>query len=391
MSIIYENLRHSTIAQLETANSELRLGHALKSNFIYKQVLKKDILALFHEPNHAYGWAIREDDHNSFNNALVLLSDYYIQSQDTSYWNRAKNPLLRHPDYSTLNINAHIRIDIVSILRDISHNIHVNNTLKRLYNYLTLDNLENFIKGLIHYTISRLAVVIRDEETALIHQNKAKDFLPASEEPYLNLLNFQHLGTIYYMLNNERRSYYEKSIQIYQETGHHARLLDNGHDFTYNGYNLGWIYAELGLYTDAENYFKQAMVEAESTQNMFKVAHCEYGLGYVYERLADYDKSIEYLTNALMYFCDKSYLLSAACLNLLASTLLALNHIDKAIERLDYAMTNLVKVDNPVQLHHVYRQYSKAFKLKKNWGQALHYVFKTYQMRIKYNMPLFPY
>lgn len=392
MPLIVENLRESTIRQLQTANEALRLGNHLKASFIYKKVLKKDILALFHEPQHPYGWSISRDDSISFNHALVLLSDYFLQIQDATHWDRAKNTLIGHPDYNNLHINDRIHIDITSIQRIVSHNVlDLQNTLKRLFNYLTLDNIDDLLKGLIHFTISRLAVVIRDEELAFTHQNKATHFLSANEEPYFNLLMLEQLATIHYMLNNNRRSYYEKAIQIYHKAEHRARLLDNGHDFTYNGYNLGWVYAELELYEDAESHFQRAIVEAESTQNAPKVAQCEYGLGYVYSCLENYDKSTEYLTNALMYFCDKSYNYTAACLNLLASTLLSQGHIDRAIKRLDFAVANLAKIDRPVQLHHVYRQYSKAYYMNKNWIKALQYVFKTYELRLKYKMPLFPY
>ncbi len=98
MRLIVDNLRQSTIRQLKTANEALRLGNYLKASFIYKQVLKKDILALFHEPQHPYGWSISRDDRNSFNHALVLLSDYFLQIQDATHWDRASNTLIGHPD-----------------------------------------------------------------------------------------------------------------------------------------------------------------------------------------------------------------------------------------------------------------------------------------------------
>lgn len=391
MSIIVNNLRQLTIAQLETANKDLRLGRNLKSTYNYKQVLKKDILALFHDPKHDYGWSIVADNTISFNNALLLLSDYFSQTTESYYWNRAVNILVKHPEFSTLDINDRVHIDIISIHRNILHQINIEKTLKQLQDYLTLPKINKFTLGLIHHTISRLAVLIRNEELALVHCNAAKHLISFEDEPYYHLLNHEQLGTIYYMLNNDRQYYYEKGIQIYHETEHQARMLDNGHDFTYAGYNLGWAYVELDLYEEATYHFKRAMLEADSTQNAVMVAKCEYGLGYVYSCLKDYDKSIEYLTNALMYFCDKSYVYSAACLNLLASTLLSLGHIDNAIQRLDYAIDNLLKVDNPVQLHHVYRQYSKAYRMNSNWIRALQYVVKTYQIRIKYKMPLFPY
>ncbi|GAB5492429.1 MAG: hypothetical protein Phog2KO_26440 [Phototrophicaceae bacterium] len=391
MSIIFYKLRQSTIKQLENANSALRAGHNLKATHLYEQVLKKDLLKLFYDSDKDYGWTIDLDSEVSFHHAVILLSDYFSQTKSPAHWFRISAILIRHPDYQSLNINDRIRIDLINIQRNMARNIKVNETLERLLNYLSFDTLEPLIEGLIHYTIAIIGVVIRDEKMAFLHQRKANKLISADEEPYYYLMNYEHHATIYYMLNNNRRLYYEKAIQIYTETEEQARLLDMGHDFTYNGYNLGWIYAELELFEEAIHHFRRTITEAESTHNAIMVAKCEYGLGHVYSCLKDYDRSIEYLEDALFYFVDESYLYNAACLNLFAGSLLAMGNIEQAIIRLNYATDNLAKVDNPVQLHHVYRHYSIAYFMKKDFIKATKYFIKTYRLRLQYKMPLLPY
>lgn len=391
MSIIRQMQREKIIKQLEIANAELRLGRSLKASHLYKQVLKKNVLKIFYDADDAYGWEIRPSSAVSFNRAVVLLSDYFSQSTPSGEWFRISSVLINHPAYQSLEINARIQIDLVTIEQNISRQINLTQTIDRISKYLEYPNITNVIEGFIHHVISRLAVLIRDEELAFVHQAQAEKLVSLEQESYYHLLVHQQLGTIYYMLNNDRQHYYEKAIQIYSETEEQARMLDMGHDFTYNGYNLGWIYAELEQFEEAIEQFTRTIMEAESTHNEIMVAKCEYGLGHVYSCLEDYDKSIEYLEDALLYFFDESYLYTAACLNLFAGSLLAIGNIDQAIIRLNYASDNLAKADNPVQLHHVYRHYSIAYFMKRYFLRAFWYFIKTYCLRIRYKMSLLPY
>jgi tetratricopeptide (TPR) repeat protein len=391
MTSVLHGMRSGVIQQLELAREEYRCGRTLQATERYNRVLKKDMLALFHEPSAAHGWHLCAEDRISLDHVVWLLSGYYFHTRKTSQWNRLLGVLRAIPDYELIPLSERVEMESIYTIRNLARSVRLPEIVSAYQRYLQAEKLSDLARGLAYHVLSQAALVIRDEDATLGHLASSESYIKPELHAVYYLENIIQRATIYYLNNRGRRAYFERAIVIYQEAETLARELDSGHDFTYSQYSLGWIYAELDQLELALETFSRGLQEAQSTDAAFKVAQYHYGLGYVHSQLGDHRQAIDALHEALYFFAGESYLYSATCLNLLATSLLAVGDIEGALERLTFAHSNLLKTENPIHLHHVYRQFALIYGRKRDLYHFLYYVFKTYQIKIRLRKPLFPF
>lgn len=391
MSATLEMLRTKTYQQVFFANNLIRQAKVYRAELIMQSVLRKNLLALFADPSDSHGWPIGDCTIPTIDCLLLNLIEYHYQSDSWKQWQQYFLVINHHSYYDRLPIINRIFLEAAYDYSQLKHNVSLSQVIQRQLKYSEVQKLPPHIRTFLHLVVGYAAMELRDEVFALSQITQGKQISTYVNEPFYAILLDDLEASIYYMLNQHRMEHYHRAIKLFNELELNIREINEGYDFLHVAYTLGWIYAELGKYDEAFFHLQRGRLEAINTNKVFRLAQYNYGLGFVYYSVADYGMALSSLYAALEHFVDKSYVLSAACLNLIASVFIKLGNNDKALERLHYAQINLQKGDNPIQLHHVYRQFTNLYARTGDWLKAAEYFAKLYWIRIKYNVPLLPY
>jgi tetratricopeptide (TPR) repeat protein len=369
----------------------MRTGQAEQARLDYYHALKKDLNGFYQHPNAPYTWYLGETVNPSVDKVALSIIEYYFQNLDWLEWNPLCQVVLSHPAYNTLSLDTRVRLEAVHAYSSLLHSTSLEKYTRQLESLLAAPNLKPVTVIICHYVLMRLYLLQRLEDKVHKHLQQALNLCQANNQTFFQSFILEAMGTVYYYLNQHRRNYYVKAIEKYHEAEVFVRAHNNGLDYTHNPYNSGWVYAELREYDRALSEFQRGFAELKNPDTLYIGAQYRYGIGYVYLSIEQYDEALDYLLKAINFFWDRSYVNTAACLNLVADIYRRNTNITKAIDYLESAASNLQRADHPVQLHHVYRQFSKIYFSQKNFLKAIQYFLRVYRLRFQYKMPLLPY
>ena len=376
---------------IQTAQAVIRTGKVQQARLDYQQALNKDLIGFYHHPNAPHQWYLGDEQNPSLDAVALGVIEYYFQNLNWLEWNPLCNAILAHPHCRQLPLDTQVRLEAVRAFSSLLHSISLEKYTKHLEGLLQANRLDIVTRIICHYVLTRLYNLQRIEPMALQHVQHALQLCQDSGQTYFQSFMMEAVGTVYYYLNQKRRSYYEKAIELYREAEAFTRAHNDGIDYAHNQYNLGWVYAELGEFDQSLQEFERGIAEIPNPDTAYIGAQYRYGMGYVFLSTQRYDEALDYLTQSINFFWDRSYVNTAACLNLVADIYRQQQDYSRAIDYLESAASNLKRADHPVQLHHVYRQFSAIYFSQKNFWQAFLYVMRVYRLRFRYRMPLYPY
>jgi tetratricopeptide (TPR) repeat protein len=367
----------------------MRTGKVEQSRPIYEQALNKDLLGFYQHSQAEHLWHLGTPDMPSLDSVALSIVEYYFQNLDWLQWNPLCRVVLDHPGYSQLSLNTRTRIEVVHTYSLLLHSLSLDSYIAYLQSLLPAPDLEPVTIIMCHYVLARLYLLRRNEDQVRYHLQQALQLCQAKQETFYQSFVLEANGTVYYLLNQQRRSYFEKALDLYREAEAFVRSHNEGMDYTHNPYNLGWVYAEMGNFEQALTEFQRGFAEVQPLS--FIAAQYQYGIGNVYLSTGHFTEALDYLTRAIDFFWDRSYVYTGMCLNSVADMFRQQGNVAVALDRLENAAHNLQHADNPRQLHHVYRQFSKIYATEKNWSRAFLYFIRTYRLRFQYGMRLWPY
>jgi tetratricopeptide (TPR) repeat protein len=386
---LINRLQTQHLHTLQAAQAVMRTGKVEQAYPIYEQALNKDLLGFYQHPQAEHLWHLGIDSMPSLDKVALSSIEYYVQNLDWLQWNPLCQVVLAHPHYPQLSLDTRTRLEVARTYSLLLHSVSLDAYIVHLESLLRSSDLDTVTVIMCHYVMARMYLLKRMEDKVRVHLQVAEDLCAAANETFYQSFVLEANGTVYYFLNQRRRAYYEKALELYQEAEVFVRSHNDGMDYIHSPYNLGWVYAEMGEFKAALAEFQRGFAEVQPLS--YIGAQYQYGTGYVYLWTGHYAEALDCLTSAINFFWDRSYVNTAACLNLVAEIYRRQGNITAAIDRLENAAANLQRADHPVQLHHIYYQFSKIYFHEKNWWQALRYFIRTYRLRFKYGMPLLPY
>lgn len=162
--------------------------------------------------------------------------------------------------------------------------------------------------------------------------------------------------------------FYKKALNYYEKD------KDSDKYKMHAANEIGRAYDEIKNVDSSYVYFNKAMVYAErSGDQEFKVALLN-NLGYIYFRMKDYDKSLDYLHNVLKQTSDatiyaKTYLILSDLYN-------AKNQSDSARYYINLSERSLAEIADNQALKVLYNSFVDYFKQTGDYKQALQYKIK---------------
>lgn len=382
-----EQMRQMIMRDAKIAHDLLHQAQVLEAIQLYHKILKRNFASLFDLAPTVH----QTGQSSSFVEVIYDISSYYFHARDWRGFSRLYTIYSNHTGDLSPDNDMIVWVETVNLYNRIFHNGNLEEITKQVENYLTLPFLTEISRALLHYVLTMTYRLLRDEKKALFHITQSLNIISLEEEPYFYVFFLEGQAAIYYFLNQGREHYFHKAIDLFNESEQLAREVAKGYDFTHNAYNLGWCEAELGNYKVAGQYFEQGLAVAISSQEIYIQAQSHYGLGYINLEEKKYDTALKHLYKALAYFVSTSYLMTGVSLYIMSMCYTGKGDYTSALDRLDNALDNLNKVQNPVQRRHVCRQFSIVYYKDGQYLNALAYFLKTYYLRIRYKMPLFPY
>lgn len=378
----WEHLRH--------AHYDMRAGRVLVAMQSYERVLQHDMVHILYD----YGcFRVCATEEPSLNWAGLYLIEYYIQRRAWEYWNALYRLILQDSDYASLPDFCKSRLISAHGWGQILHGKTGKNLYEQINEQRTaLNELEisDFNKALHHMVLGQIYRQLRDEDRAVKHLQNAIELITLDEEPFYALLAREFIGDLYYFLNQKGPMYFTKAMDIYRETESLARHYGYGIDFTAQAYNLGWVYAEMDNMEKALFEFDRGYAEAKTALTEYEQAQYQYGLGYVYLMMGDRLRAIYNLENSLKFFVGESHIMSAACISLLVVIYERDGDTEMALDRIEDALANLTKADNPIQLHHALRRSALLnFRYGSKLRSTYHFI-KMLRLRRSLGLKLWP-
>lgn len=203
----------------------------------------------------------------------------------------------------------------------------------------------------------------------LINENPKYDHLKAEA---LNYLGVAH----------RNKGDYSNAMDYYFEALSKAELHKNDTQIAYSYNNLGGIFTLKGDYIDAIDYLKRAHVAFGSINNLDGLGYACVNLGNLYRHSGDYDEALNYFDKAISYKKNDS-IGAAITINLKAITYFQKKEYDKAQE-LYILLEDLYVRNNDLKGLSTIKNYLGVLEvIKGNYKKSLRYFNESIKLYSK--------
>jgi len=171
--------------------------------------------------------------------------------------------------------------------------------------------------------------------------------------------------------------YFEEAIIFYNETDN-----QKGISACYN--NIGSLNFEQGSYLIALEYYQKALKIRKKINYTSGIASCLNNIGETYRKQTDYPQSLQYYQQSLDIYTelDNKYGISAVFLNI-GNVYQELKHFDKAHFSFEKSLKIKQELDDTAGISTCYNNIGENYLLQKKYELAMEYLNKSLELNIQ--------
>ncbi|MEM9954961.1 MAG: hypothetical protein AAF846_25360 [Chloroflexota bacterium] len=365
-------------------------GRANEATAIFMACLNTDLIYLYSED--IFETLAETNEEFSVNWFCIYLSEYFhVVRGHWRIWMPYAKHVLEHPDFKNLPLIQQSQlVSTMGWAKLLDGRVYQDYQViwdeqKTIFQQLPPDSIE---AGCHHILFGHLAQKLRKKEIAMKHHNRSLDVLNMESEPFYYLLAKEmQASTLYYLRNTSQTEEASSAIKIYQSIQRTARQLNNGYDIRAQSYNIGWVKAEVSIFSREDVLDSFTTGQNETTQEYIRALY-DYGIGYIHIQLGNFEIALVHFRDAIVGFGRESHIMLALCLQLKAATL---QRQDKIAEARTCALNGLYHVkftSDITQLYHLYRRLTELYFSPRYIHRFIYYLLQTYYLKIRLGKPL---